>query len=94
MNNEKAFPHTNKYGSDDEGMGLHHYFAAKAMQAQMTRGIHEDDFVEVAARSYKMANEMVKAGEVRLTKEDVQSMREDAERRYRYLGKMMEAREA
>ena len=44
-----------------EGMTLRDYFAAKAMQGDMTQGIHEDDFLETAARSYKMADAMLKA---------------------------------
>jgi hypothetical protein len=46
------------------GMTLRDYFAAKAMQADMTDmtdGIHESDFASVAARAYKMADDMLKA---------------------------------
>ena len=45
------------------GMTLRDYFAAKAMQADMTDGIHENDFAWSAARSYKMADAMLKARE-------------------------------
>ena len=44
-----------------KGMLLRDYFAAKAMQADMTQGIHEEDFKETAARAYKMADDMLKA---------------------------------
>lgn len=43
-----------------EGMTLRDYFAAKAMQADMMNGVHEDDFPRTAARSYKMADAMLK----------------------------------
>ncbi len=45
----------------DSGMHLRDYFAAKAMQADMADGIHESDFAWSAARSYKMADAMLKA---------------------------------
>lgn len=45
------------------GMTLRDYFAAKAMQADMTSGIHENDFVWSAGRAYKMADAMLKARE-------------------------------
>lgn len=44
-----------------DGMTLRDYFAAKAMQADMIDGVHEDDFPQTAARSYKMADAMLKA---------------------------------
>ncbi len=44
-----------------EGMTLRDYNASKAMQAMIGNGIHEDDFPWAAARSYKMADEMLKA---------------------------------
>jgi hypothetical protein len=43
------------------GMTLRDYFAAKAIQADMAAGVHEDDFPATAARGYKMADEMLKA---------------------------------
>lgn len=46
-----------------DGMTLRDYFAAKAMGADMTDGIHENDFAWSAARAYKMADEMLKARE-------------------------------
>lgn len=45
------------------GMSLRDYFAAKAMQADMTDGIHENDFAWSAGRAYKMADAMLKARE-------------------------------
>ena len=47
----------------DEGMTMRDYFAAKAMQADMAAGVHENDFAWSAARSYKMADAMLKARE-------------------------------
>ena len=52
-----AFP----TGTAFQGMTLRDYFAAKAMQAEMTQGIHESDFLETACRAYKMADDMLKA---------------------------------
>lgn len=43
------------------GMTLRDYFAAKAMQADMADGIHENDFAWSAARAYKMADAMLEA---------------------------------
>ena len=43
------------------GLTLRDYFAAKAMQADMTDGIHENDFAWSAGRAYKMADAMLKA---------------------------------
>ena len=42
-------------------MTLRDYFAAKAMGADMTNGVHEDEFSWVAERAYKMADAMLKA---------------------------------
>jgi hypothetical protein len=47
--------------ADNEGMTLRDYFAAKAMQADMMDGIHENDFAWSAGRAYKMADAMLKA---------------------------------
>jgi hypothetical protein len=57
-----AFPHTERH-DDYNGMTLRDYLAAKAMQADLTGGLHEDEFDWLAARSYKMANAMLKARE-------------------------------
>jgi hypothetical protein len=43
------------------GMTLRDYFAAQAMQGEMAQGLHEVDFVETAARAYKMADAMMEA---------------------------------
>ena len=45
------------------GMDLRDYFAARAMAADMTDGIHENDFAWAAARAYKVADAMLKARE-------------------------------
>ena len=49
--------------ANSQGMTLRDYFAAKAMQADMTDGIHENDFAWSAGRAYKMADAMLKAKE-------------------------------
>lgn len=46
-----------------QGMTLRDYFAAKAMQADMTGGVHVDDFDWTVKRAYKMADAMLKARE-------------------------------
>jgi hypothetical protein len=43
------------------GMTLRDYFAAKAMEGDLTEGRHEDQFAWCAKRAYKMADEMLKA---------------------------------
>ena len=48
----------------EEGMTLRDYLAAQAMAADMTDGIHENDFAWAAARAYKVADAMLKAREV------------------------------
>jgi hypothetical protein len=60
-----AFPHIAENYSDvrEKGMTLRDYFAAKAMAADMTDGIHENDFAWAAARAYKVADAMLKARE-------------------------------
>jgi hypothetical protein len=65
-----AFPHTVEYKGSEcggvvphGGMTLRDYFAAKAMQADMAAGVHENEFAWSAARSYKMADAMLKARE-------------------------------
>lgn len=66
MKDIPAFPVSFKWGkelSQYNGMTLRDYFAAKAMGADMTDGIHENDFAWSAARAYKMADEMLKARE-------------------------------
>jgi hypothetical protein len=63
-----AFPHEYfdrqlNQGRVMHGMTLRDYFAAKAMAADMTDGIHENDFAWAAARAYKVADAMLKARE-------------------------------
>ena len=52
-----------KVGQLLETIDLRDYFAAKAMAADMTDGIHENDFAWAAARAYKVADAMLKARE-------------------------------
>jgi hypothetical protein len=47
-----------------QGMTLRDYFAAKAMEGDLTEGRHEDQFAWCARRAYKMADAMLKAREV------------------------------
>ena len=63
MKNPQAFPTHPDGALIHDGMTLRDYFAAKAMQAEMTQGIHESDFLETACRAYKMADDMLKARE-------------------------------
>ena len=64
MTNPPAFPLSGDWSQiKEKGMTLRDYFAAKAMQGEMTQGIHEVDFEETAARSYAMADAMLKARE-------------------------------
>ena len=56
-----AFPTATLAQKTEGGMTLRDYFAAKAMEADMIAGIHENDFAWSAARSYKMADAMLKA---------------------------------
>jgi hypothetical protein len=50
-----------KYEAQQQGLTLRDYFAAKAMQAEMSLGIHESDFDRMAALCYKAADSMLKA---------------------------------
>jgi hypothetical protein len=64
-----AFPFSieiddNKSMAYSHGMTLRDYFAAKAMQADLTDGRHEDQFAWCAERAYKMADAMLKAREL------------------------------
>lgn len=58
MNNEPAFPHS-RLGSDADGMTLRDYFAAKAMQALITRIAMSGG--EQARKAYEIADAMMKA---------------------------------
>lgn len=71
MKNEPAFPAlpiarelNGELVYQSKGLTLRDYFAAKAMQGEMTQGIHEEDFKETAARAYKMADDMMEARNV------------------------------
>ena len=76
MNNPPAFPGKQKalliksehsdiakeYEIDQNGMTLRDYFAAKAMQAELT-GYQGERYDRVAKEAYKMADAMLKARE-------------------------------
>ena len=76
MNNPSAFPGKQKalliksehsdiakeYEIDQNGMTLRDYFAAKAMQAELT-GYQGEWYDRVAKEAYKMADAMMKARE-------------------------------
>ena len=59
-NDQNAFPVT--YGNDgvEHGMTLRDYFAAKAMQALIMRGI---TFQTTLVQAYQMADQMIKERE-------------------------------
>ena len=61
--NPPAFPYYHPDLGGAAGMTMRDYFAAKAMEADMIAGVHENDFAWSAARSYKMADAMLKARE-------------------------------
>ena len=46
------------------GMTLRDYFAAKAMEGDLTEGRHEDQFAWCARRAYQMADAMLEAREL------------------------------
>lgn len=58
-----AFPTATLAQKTEGGMTLRDYFAAKAIQAELAGGLHEDQFVWIAIRSYKIADAMLKARE-------------------------------
>ena len=59
MKQQQAFPSEERYG-----MNLRDYFAAKAMQAIVSRGIVNEVPLEIyATNAYRMADEMLKARE-------------------------------
>jgi hypothetical protein len=55
-----AFP-TPTHNLQNDGMTLRDYFAAKAMQAELSNGVHVDDYPLTAKRAYRMADAMLKA---------------------------------
>lgn len=57
MDNEKAFP--NPHLTDETGMTMRDYFAAKAMQGMYARVNWQCD--DVARRAYEMADAMMEA---------------------------------
>lgn len=65
MSDEPAFPIFPDTGGGHaaafQGMTLRDYFAAKAMQADMSNGISPDEFALTAKRAYAMADEMIAA---------------------------------
>ena len=70
MNNEPAFPYQNHHGHKFMGMTLRDYFAAKAMQGQLS--IRENvsalareqiKLEDVCIASYEVADAMMKARE-------------------------------
>ena len=64
MNNPQAFPHGDPTHGGEQGMTLHDYFAAKAMQGLLTAetvgGNSNEHVVEI---SYWIADAMMKARE-------------------------------
>jgi hypothetical protein len=62
-----AFPQQVQVAADGttwfDGMTLRDFFAAKAMQADVGDGLHENDFAWSAKRAYKMADAMLEARE-------------------------------
>ncbi len=60
-----AFPVPPNTWYDKQGMTLRDYFAAKAMEGDLTEGRHEDQFAWCARRAYKMADAMLKAREAK-----------------------------
>jgi hypothetical protein len=58
--NEKAFP--NPHRTDELGMTLRDYFAAKAMQGMMV-DVHTPDCDYIVKTAYEIADAMMKARE-------------------------------
>jgi hypothetical protein len=64
MKHESAFPISGSQYRHTEGMTLRDYFAAKAMQAIVSRGIVNEVPLEIyATNAYKMSDAMLKARE-------------------------------
>jgi hypothetical protein len=62
MKTLSAFPtDPTSHNEFDTGMTLRDYFAAKAMQADISNGISPDEFALTAKRAYAMADEMIAA---------------------------------
>ena len=60
--NEKAFP--NPHRTDELGMTLRDYFAAKAMQGFMGSSWNNKTFESISTKAYQIADAMLKAREV------------------------------
>ena len=64
MKNEPAFPQQTDLKLSYTGMTLRDYFAAKALQGIVTRGVVKEVPLELYAdNAYKMADAMLKARE-------------------------------
>lgn len=66
MNNPPAFPITTLWHNELKeynGMTFRDYFAAKAMQGDVSAGAHDGEFPAIAKRAYAMADAMLKARE-------------------------------
>jgi len=64
MKHESAFPISGSQYRHTEGMTLRDYFAAKAMQAIVSKEVSHVSWVdEYAKNAYKMADAMLKARE-------------------------------
>ena len=59
---EKAFP--NPHRTDELGMTLRDYFAAKAMQGFMGSSWNNKTFESISTKAYQIADAMMKAREV------------------------------
>jgi len=59
--NEKAFP--NPHRTDELGMTLRDYFAAKAMQGFMGSSWNNKTFESISTKAYQIADAMLKARE-------------------------------
>ena len=59
--NEKAFP--NPHRTDELGMTMRDYFAAKAMQGFMGSSWNNKTFESISTKAYQIADAMMKARE-------------------------------
>lgn len=63
MNDIRAFPIVGQWGVTEQGMTLRDYFAAKTLQGLLSNRNAEAAIDEFAAKSYRMADAMMKARE-------------------------------
>jgi hypothetical protein len=63
MSNQSAFPIVGQWGVTEQGMTLRDYFAAKTLQGLLSNRNAEAAIDEFAAKSYRMADAMMKARE-------------------------------